>query len=468
MEYDLSDSQVNVLLRTQVARSSSIAPETTVVQPDPFSARQPDPTHVHSIFQSLEDRLLFRQAQGILAGLTDCGHVAAARSLRTTAAELNLDMAALATKFLGCLAEPSIEPAKTLLLRIAVLALLPDGAARGRAPGGPDVSPADELGAGRGQAGPAFAVSIAPSASGISVHGVLDAATVPLLHVRTRSLSLARAPMSSNGEAFQLDLRGLTHLDGAGLRALDALATRVCDGGSSLRVVTPLSAGVRRLLDFAVSMRWLPATFDAKSSASMRPHGGRTGPRPAGWTPEPSHSARLAELEALYDCYASACWSLARRLLEDDGTAEAVVQTAFLDAWQQLTSGTPPAGQAGGQLLRRTHQEAVHRLRDARTKPPPLTRAPDDEPPAPLHPSHALRLPPSHPGSGFSGLPEEQARALGLAFWGGLTVQEIAATTGSPLADVRANLLAGVRTLAQRRDHQGQRRNVPGLGVDAR
>jgi anti-anti-sigma regulatory factor len=221
-------------------------PETTVVQLDPFSVRRrPDPDHAEPLFQSLEDRLLFRQARAILAGLTDCGHVDAARSLRATAAGLNLDIAALAKRFLGCLAETSAEPAKSLLLRIAVLALLPDGAAAGRGPSGRDVTPAEEPGVGGGEAEPAGAISVAPLAGGLSLHGVLDAATVPLLHARTRPVSVARAIRSSNGEGFQLDLAGLTHLDGAGLRALGALATRVGDGGSTLRVTTPSAAGLR-------------------------------------------------------------------------------------------------------------------------------------------------------------------------------------------------------------------------------
>jgi hypothetical protein len=47
-----------------------------------------------------------------------------------------------------------------------------------------------------------------------------------------------------------------------------------------------------------------------------------------------------------------------------------------------------------------------------------------------------------------------------------LTVQEIAATTGAPLADVRANLLAGVRTLSRALDHP-QGGDARGLGADA-
>lgn len=436
-------------------------------QLDPSSARRPaDPSSAEPIFHSLEDRLLFRQAQALLAGLTDCGHVNAARSLRITASELDVDVAALARRFLGGLTEPRAEPARTLLLRIALLALLPDGAAGGRGVVAQDVPPANELGvAGRAAEAPG-AVSLTPVSGGLSVQGVLDAAAVPLLGARTPPPSVAHAIESNGGEVFELDLAGLTDLDGAGVRALEALAARVSEGGATLRVTTPRSPGLCRFLDLAVSLRWLPVAFEVKSSASMRAHGGRTDPRPARWMPAPSDSERLAELEALYDCYASASWSLARRLLGDDGEADAVVQTAFLDAWRQSASSTPPAGRAGAQLLHRTHREAVHRLREGRAGPrPPIRVVHADEPPARPDRHHALWLLPSSPRARLSSLPEQQARALQLAFWNGLTVQEIAATTGSALADVRADLLAGVRTLSSARDHP-RSADLRGHGAD--
>jgi RNA polymerase sigma-70 factor (ECF subfamily) len=299
----------------------------------------------------------------------------------------------------------------------------------------------------------------------MSVRGVLDAATAPLLHASTRPEAVATASRSSDGEAFHLDLAGLTHLDGAGLRALDVLATTIGDRGSTLHVTTPFSAELARLLDFAVSMQWLPANFAGKPSGPTRPHCDRAGARQTEQTPTPTHSARLAELEALYDRHASACWSLARHLLADDDKADAVVQNAFLQSWQQLTSDTRPAGQTGAQLLGRTHGEAVHRLREERTGPWPPTRPPDGEPPGALNQRHDRRPPQSHPRAGLSGLPEQQASALRLAFWTGLTVQEIAATTGTPLADVRANLLAGVRTLTRERNHPPPSGNGRGHGA---
>lgn len=389
-----------------------------MVQQDPHPTRRAsDRGRTAPILRSLQDRILFRQAQGILVGLTGCGHADAARSLRTAAAELDLEVAAVAERFLGALTGSGAGPARTLLLRIAVLALLPDGSARGVEA---DAAPAPSVHAGPG-----------PGA----VAGVLS---------------------SSDGGGTVLDLSGLTHLDGAGLHALEALAIRARDGGSPLRVTLPRSPELRRLLRFAVTMRWLPAAFQttdppAPVRGAEHPSGDRPGVGAHGATPASGRAAHLAELHALYDRHASACLSLARRLTGDDGDAEDAVQAAFLDTWQMLTSGAPLPGQSGAQLLRRTHREAVRRLREARTRPRPAPAASGVAPPGAPDRRHLPRRSPPDSRAELATLPEHQARPLRLAFWNGLSIQEIAAATGAPLSDVRADLLAGVRALTRAR-----------------
>ena len=136
-------------------------------------------------------------------------------------------------------------------------------------------------------------------------------------------------------------------------------------------------------------------------------------------------------LAGLYDRHARCCLALACRVLGDADRAEAVVSAAFLDAWRDLTTGGPLPGPAGRWLARRTHWYAVTRLRADRTGPPPT-------------------LPVAGTADALRALPADRARALGWAMWDGCTAQDIAAMTGTPLREVRAALLAGVRELVPR------------------
>lgn len=437
------------------AVDSLIAPETIVVQSDQsHPPPAPDPGTGRPLFRSLEDRLAFRQAQGMLAGLTGCGRLSAARSLRTTAEQLDVDVAALARRFLSGVQEASQEPARALLLRIAVEALLPARAANGRRLVGADVAGTDEPGVQDGRAELAEDRFLVPGPRGVSVRGELDVATVPLLDAATGSVDLAVVRTSSIGEAFVLDLADLTFLDSARLRVLDALAARVRDGGSTLRVVPPRSPGLGRVLDFAVSLRWLPPAFEVNRAREKHPYDDDGAGSP--WrTPTPGGPARLAELEALYHSLTNVCWSLARRMLGDDAEAEAVVLAAFVETWRYAAPGAPLPGQVGGLLLQRTHREAAARLREQRTGPD-LPPSPDQRTDRTVLGAHRPRVSrgPAYAADGLSRLPRDEARALRLAFWGGLTVQQIATATGTPLADVRASMLAGVRSLSQARDDQ--------------
>lgn len=153
-------------------------------------------------------------------------------------------------------------------------------------------------------------------------------------------------------------------------------------------------------------------------------------------------SALPEGLAGLYDRHAPSCLAIARRVLGDIDRAEAVVSAAFLDAWRHVTTGDPLPEQAGGWLTRRTHWYAVTRLRADRTGPPPTP-------------------PIAGAADGLSALPADRARALGWAMWDGCTAQDIAAMTGTPLTEVRAALLAGVRELVLRAVPTGRATQIP-------
>jgi RNA polymerase sigma-70 factor (ECF subfamily) len=137
----------------------------------------------------------------------------------------------------------------------------------------------------------------------------------------------------------------------------------------------------------------------------------------------------LAGLEALYEDYASQCWSLARQMLGDEARAALVVEEAFLDLWSEVGRGVAPPGPAGTWLLMLTHHKAVDRLRDDRRR------------------AAESGATPSPPAS----LPDEDSRAVLLAFGDGYTQRQVAGLTGVPLATVKSRMRSGLLTLTRSR-----------------
>ena len=168
--------------------------------------------------------------------------------------------------------------------------------------------------------------------------------------------------------------------------------------------------------------------------------GGGPGETAAAGAGPPDRSPGAA-LETLFDHCAGSCLAVALQLLGDDDRAEHAVESAFLDAWEHLAAGEPVPAPPDRWLRQRTHRHAVTRLRADRDR---LTTE------VPALVGRDL------PGA----LPPEQRRAVQWAVWGGCTLQDIARLTGSPLAVVRGDLLAGVRALG--RSGGSQRTGQPG------
>jgi RNA polymerase sigma-70 factor (ECF subfamily) len=162
-----------------------------------------------------------------------------------------------------------------------------------------------------------------------------------------------------------------------------------------------------------------------------------------------------AAIEALYERYGGACFSLARRILDDAQLAEDVVQQVFLAMWQG-TSYDARRGAVSTWLLSITHHKAVDSLRREGTRRKRLAGeqvllevaatgpGPEDEAWARLRAERtreALRL-----------LPAEQREVVLLAYYGGYTQREIADLTGLPLGTVKSRTLTAMRRL---REHLG-------------
>ena len=160
----------------------------------------------------------------------------------------------------------------------------------------------------------------------------------------------------------------------------------------------------------------------------------------------------LAALEELYDRYKTMAYSIAYRITNDATLAEDVVQDAFLGAWRNAARYVEGRGSVKTWLLSIVHHRSIDAIRRRR----PTSELPDIDAGLP----DALTLPDVW-GEVSAGLDAESVRqalvalsdvqreALELAYFGGLTQQEIAERTGTPLGTVKSRMRLGL--LAMRR-----------------
>jgi RNA polymerase sigma-70 factor (ECF subfamily) len=157
-------------------------------------------------------------------------------------------------------------------------------------------------------------------------------------------------------------------------------------------------------------------------------------------------------LGQLYDRYGRLAYSHARRICADQGLAEDVVQEVFLALWRDPHRFDQSRGRFSSWLLAVAHHKAVDAVRresSARRHTVPASAADERSVPAGPGADQAAL------GSVVTGqvrdalgqLPDEQRRAIALAFYGGYTQREVAAITGVPLGTVKSRMYNGVRRL---------------------
>ena len=157
-----------------------------------------------------------------------------------------------------------------------------------------------------------------------------------------------------------------------------------------------------------------------------------------------------AALEQLYQRYGGSCYALARRLLNDAGLAEDVVQQVFLTLWQGH-SYDATRGAVSTWLLSVTHHKAVDSVRrESRRR----TLSSSEETMAalvatsPTPDDEAWRLlRADRTRAALRALSAEHREVLLLAYYGGYSQREIADLTGLPLGTVKSRTLAAMNKL---------------------
>ena len=170
-------------------------------------------------------------------------------------------------------------------------------------------------------------------------------------------------------------------------------------------------------------------------------------------------------LEALYDRYGRAAYSLARRILTEETLAQDVVQEVFLSLWRDARRFDAGRGTVATYLLSMTHHRAVdvvrreENLRRWRTSDEGLELEPD--PKARVEDEVEASERRAEVRAALAGLPDAQREALALAYFGGYTQREVAALVGVPLGTVKTRMAAGMRKLKEALQDAGREEQQP-------
>ena len=172
-------------------------------------------------------------------------------------------------------------------------------------------------------------------------------------------------------------------------------------------------------------------------------------------------------LEALYDRYGRAAYSLARRILTEETLAQDVVQEVFLSLWRDARRFDPGRGTVATYLLSMTHHRAVdvvrreENLRRWRISDEGLELEADPDPGPGVGDLAEASERRAEVRAALAELPVAQREALLLAYFGGYTQREVAALVGAPLGTVKTRMAAGMRKLKQALQDAGREEQHP-------
>jgi len=159
-------------------------------------------------------------------------------------------------------------------------------------------------------------------------------------------------------------------------------------------------------------------------------------------------------LGALYDRHGRAVYSLALRILGDEGDAEEVTQDVFAQAWRRAGQYDEVRGSVAAWLLVMARTRAIDRFRARRVRPE--GRVQDDDGltlqqlPA-TSPDAASEMMAAERGQrvrrALEDLPFLQRVAIELAYYEGLSQREIAERLEQPLGTVKTRMRLGLLKL---------------------
>jgi len=165
---------------------------------------------------------------------------------------------------------------------------------------------------------------------------------------------------------------------------------------------------------------------------------------------------RQQALKELYSRYARSLRALIGSVVHEESEADDVLQESFLQIWREAHHYSPKAGKPLGWVITIARRRAIDRVRRRDSYRRAKQRFEDEVKPAAQPTRNSvtdaevaqsdLR---QFLGRQMRTLPKVQREAVELAYFGGLSQREIAATTNTPLGTVKTRLQLGLRKLTQ-------------------
>ncbi len=152
----------------------------------------------------------------------------------------------------------------------------------------------------------------------------------------------------------------------------------------------------------------------------------------------------VAAFESIYDGYHRLVYGIALKMLQDVMSAEDLTQAVFLKVWSSPESFA--SGNFGAWIARVTRNRALDSLRSRALRAEgemPLDVAIDGL----LDDTVFAKLDGERVRTALSALPQEQRGPIELGFFGGITHEEIARRTETPLGTVKTRIRAGLRKM---------------------
>ena len=162
----------------------------------------------------------------------------------------------------------------------------------------------------------------------------------------------------------------------------------------------------------------------------------------------------LTAFRTLYNRYSSLVYSASLRVLRDAGLADDMVQEIFLRIWRKPESYVATRGKFATWLTSVTRNRAVDAIRSRNRRYRHETASPEEQEwdvPGDERDDPALTAEMSDQRrmilKALSGLPAEQRKVIELAYFGGLTQQEISEKLDQPLGTVKTRIRLGMQKL---------------------
>lgn len=173
------------------------------------------------------------------------------------------------------------------------------------------------------------------------------------------------------------------------------------------------------------------------------------------------HLSDPATFATIYDQHQRGVYGAAYRISQNAAQAQDVVQDVFLRVWRNPEKFDHRRGELGSYLRLMARSRALDLWREGQA----AGRATDkvklvvaqEEPRAEERPLQAAERADTRETvqEALRELPIAQREALVLAYWGGMTADEVAAHSGVPLGTAKSRIRLGLAKLRQRFDEAG-------------